>query len=183
MLLQIGGVLTPLVVGLVAGVAGQGAGTLTGRQRFPRIGAGSIGRAVDIIRGLRARGLRPATGTGPFGNLVVGTEDQDLQLLGEEAAIRRVTDQAVTELLAEDPLFWIRFLPPGDPRRVAVGLDPPDLPARVAPSPGSPESTPTTTSNLRLVRSLPTTARSRPRLFRRGRAFSTRAFSGRFAVR
>jgi hypothetical protein len=173
--------ITPLLVGLVGGVAGQGLGTLSGRTRFPRLPPSDIGRAADVIRSLVRRGLRPATTSGPFGNLVVGTADQDLPLLGEEAAIRQINQEVLREVLTEDPLLFIRNLPPGDPRRVAVGLDPPNLASRIAPSPGSPE---TIASTLSLAIRSPTTAPPRLRtLVRSGRGFSRRLSVGRFAVR
>lgn len=177
--------ITPLILAVGGSVIGQGVTAQTSRVRFPRLRAGAIGQAVAEIRRLSRQGLTPATDVGPFGNLVVGTADQNLPLLAEEAALRQIRQEVLTEVLAEDPLLFIRNLPPGDPRRVAVGLDPPGVASRIAPSPGSPETV-NETALLRqspAIRQLPTTARARPTEISRGRAFSTRASLGRFAVR
>jgi hypothetical protein len=127
--------ITPLVVGLVGNVAGAGVSRgLTPPIRFPRIPTGAIGQAATIVRNLTRRGLRARTTTGPFGNLVVGTEDQDLDTLAQEAAFRNLNQEVLTELLQEDPLLFIRNLPVGDPRRVRVGLDPPGTAGLFPPS-------------------------------------------------
>ncbi len=168
--------LTPLVVAAATGVAGQGLGTLGTGASFPRLGAGDIGSAASIIRGLLRRGLTPRTSTGPFGNLVVGTEGQDLDLLGAQAALRRLNNEVLAELLQEDPLLFIRNLPVGDPRRVAVGLDAPGSAGHIPPSPSAPASP------LGQARSLPVTAATARRAGITGSPFFTRNL-GRFAVR
>lgn len=162
----------PLIVGVQAGVLGQGLGTLN-RARFPQIPAGAVGSAAQIVRGLLRRQLEPKTVTGPFGNLVVGTADQDLERLAGEAAIRRLNQEVLAELLAEDPLLFIRNLPFGDPRRVAVGLDPP-VSVGAAPAPGAP-------GQVAFPVQVPTTRRRavRPAV---GAPFRTRALRG-FAIR
>lgn len=171
----------PAIIGLQAGVLGQGLGTLGPRARFPGIPAGSIQSAARIIKSLVARRLQPRTITGPLGNLVVGTAEQDLETLAAEAALRRLQGEVVAELLVEDPLIFIRNLPFGDPRRVAVGLDPPGsagLPSATAsPGPGG---------SVDLIRGpasgVPITTAARRAASAGRAAFFTRNL-GRFAVR
>ncbi len=169
--------IVPVIVALQAGVLGQGLGTLGPRPRFPPIRPGSIQNAASIIKSLVARRLQPRTITGPLGNLVVGTAEQDLETLAVEGALRRLQQEVLAELLAEDPLLFIRNLPFGDPRRVAVGLDAPriaSLPSTTAPAgPGG------NIESLRLLSGGPTT-RAVPAA--RRAAFFTRNLRG-FAVR
>ena len=169
--------IVPVIVALQAGVLGQGLGTLGPRPRFPPIRPGSIQSAAQIIASLTRRRLTSRTITGPLGNLVVGTAEQDLETLAVEGALRRLQQEVVVELLAEDPLLFIRNLPVGDPRRVAVGLDPPGsagLPSTTAPpGPGG------NLDSLRLLEGRPTT-RAAPAASRA--AFFTRNLRG-FAVR
>lgn len=176
-------IITPLVVGLVGGVAGQGIGTIGNRPLFPQIPPGAVGRAANIVRSLIRRGLKPRTITGPLGNLVVGTEDQDIDLLAEEAALRNLNNEVLSELLAEDPLLFIRNLPIGDPRRVAVGLDPPGTAGRLPPNatapPGVQQVVNVPVGGL-AFRASTTIA---PASTRRAALFSTRRSLGRFAVR
>lgn len=96
-----------------------------GGGRFP-LGpsAGDLTRAAVILRDLRMRGLEGRTAIDPVtGSLVVGTTGQDIPTLAAEAAQRQLSQQAIADILREDPLFFVRLLPPGDPRRVASGLD------------------------------------------------------------
>lgn len=158
--------LTPLQLGLQAQL---------GRTRFPRLGVGSLGRAIQILRTLRSTGREGRVTSDPVtGNLVVFAEDQPEALqreLIETRTTQQFTQQAIQEILAEDPLFFVRLLPPGDPRRLAVGLNGPEPPERTtirreALSPAM------TVSRTRTI--VPGPA---PSLFRR------RAPTGRFAVR
>lgn len=157
---------------VLAFLANQVAGAATigrGGGRVP-LGpsAGDLVRAGLILRDLRARGLQGTTVFDPItGNLVVGTADQPLPQLAAEAAERQLSQEAIAEILREDPLFFIRLLPPGDPRRIAVGLNgssPTTSPAQrrgVAIVPGAP----------------PLQPRRRPGLFQRTLS------AGRVAVR
>lgn len=170
--------LLPAIIALQQAILGQGIQAQLARQRFPSIGAGAIGGAARLIASLRGRGLTPRTVTGPFGSLTIGTEDQDLPLLAAEAAIRRLNSEVLAELLLEDPLLFIRNLPFGDPRRVAVGLDPPGsagLPSPTAgPGPGG------DIDSLRLLEGPRATVQAAPAASRA--AFFTRNLRG-FAVR
>lgn len=137
MILQLG-----LIAGqLVAAVLAERLGTsfnvaLSGGGGRVPLGpsAGDLTRAAVILRDLRLRGLQGTTAFDPVtGNLVVGTQGQDLPGLAAEAAQRELTQQAIADILREDPLFFVRFLPPGDPRRVAVGLNGGTSPPTTAP--------------------------------------------------
>lgn len=171
--------LLPAIIALQQAILGQGVSAQLSRQRFPSIRPGGIGGAASVIRRLLGRGLTPETVTGPFGSLTIGTADQDLPLLAAEAALRRLNSEVLAELLAEDPLLFIRNLPFGDPRRVAVGLDPPgiaSLPSTTAPpGPGG------NLDSLRLLEGRPTTTVQAATAAGRG-AFFTRNLRG-FAVR
>lgn len=143
-----------------------------GGGRFP-LGPspGDLTRTALILRGLRLRGLQGTTAFDPVtGNLVVGTADQDLPTLAAEAATRQLTQQAISEILREDPLFFIRFLPPGDPRRVAVGLN--------GETPSQPA---TTVSRTRGIAVAPGALLPKPR--RRAGAFERSLSAGPVAVR
>lgn len=92
--------------------------------RFPALRPGF---GVAELLALRRRGLEGRIGFDPVtGDLVVSSTDQPpslVQRLALEAFQRRTFNEVTNELLAEDPLFFIRQLPRGDPRRVAAGLD------------------------------------------------------------
>ena len=167
-------IITPLVVGAATGVVSAGIGTL-GRESGVPVGARDIGGAARTIQQLRAQGLTPRVRTGPFGNLIIGTADQPLDLLAEEAAIRQINQEVLAELLAEDPLLFIRGLPVGDPRRVAAGIDPPTIVGRIAPSASA---APGSATQVRV----PARAVQGSVPARRAAPFFTRAL-GRFAVR
>ena len=64
--------------------------TGTARTRFPKVRPGDLLKAALQINELSERGLEPSVSTGPLGNLVVGSRDQDVPLLATEAALRRV---------------------------------------------------------------------------------------------
>lgn len=112
-------------IGLIA----QGALASLTRIHFPRLPANTAAEIFKANVRARASGARPRVGTDPFtGNVLLFTEDQEgiVNQLAQEAAIRAAVGQATRELLAEDPLIFLRGLRRGDPRRIAAGLDPPD---------------------------------------------------------
>lgn len=73
----LGGVAGGLFGALVVAPVAAGLFAQLSQQRFPRLSPGEIGQAVDLRRGLEARGLDAVFTTDPFtGNLAVSTADQ-----------------------------------------------------------------------------------------------------------
>lgn len=74
------------------------------RTRFPQLDPGDISRAIAEKQRLERMGLEPVITSDPFfGDVVIGTADQNIPLLVAEAAARRVltpTPQETDELSA-----------------------------------------------------------------------------------
>lgn len=80
------------VAGVIDAAATQQLGKelLNTRARFPKLKPGDIGKAAAQIQALQQQGLSPFAVTDPStGNLVVGSRDQPLGTLVEEANLRR----------------------------------------------------------------------------------------------
>lgn len=142
MILIVPGIITGILTGVGGGLIST-AIQARNRPRFPKL-APAAGFAEALA--LQRRGLQPRIDFDPVtGDLVISTKDQPpalVQRLALEAFQRRTISDVTAELLREDPLLFIRALPPGDPRRVAAGLDPLSAPGGVSVPPAAVRSAP-----------------------------------------